>query len=59
MLAGTVVIYALGVIQLSLIARLSIFKSIAVGVLPFLIGDSLKIIAAALITYKIKDRVRI
>jgi len=56
--AGMIVIYVFGVIQLSFIARLSINKSILVGVLPFLIGDGLKIIAAALIILKIRDKMR-
>ncbi|MBL7203048.1 MAG: biotin transporter BioY [Desulfobacteraceae bacterium] len=59
MVIGTVVIYLFGVIQLSLIARLSIDKAITVGALPFLIGDTLKIVVAALIAVKIRDRVRI
>jgi len=59
MVIGTAVIYLFGVIQLSLIARLSIDKAITVGVLPFLIGDTLKIAVAALIAVKIRDRVGI
>jgi biotin transport system substrate-specific component len=58
MVAGMIVIYVFGVIQLSFIAKLSINKSILVGVLPFLIGDGLKIIAAALIILKIRDKIR-
>jgi len=58
MVAGMIVIYVFGVIQLSFIAKLSIDKSISVGVLPFLIGDALKIIAAALITLKIRDNIK-
>ncbi len=34
-------------------------KAITVGVLPFLIGDTLKIAVAALIAVKIRDRVKI
>ena len=59
MVAGLIVIYTLGVIQLSLIAKLSFKKAVSVGVLPFLMGDALKIIAAALITLKIKDKIHI
>jgi len=58
MLIGLMVIYLFGVIQLSFIAKLSIKKSISVGALPFLIGDALKITAAALISLKIRDKVR-
>ncbi len=59
MAVGLIVVYLLGVIQLSFIAKFSINKSISVGVLPFLIGDALKLILAALITLKIRDKVRI
>ncbi|MFH1349380.1 MAG: biotin transporter BioY [Pseudomonadota bacterium] len=55
--AGTIAIYLLGVIQLSIIAELSLKKALSVGVLPFLIGDVLKIIAAALISLKIQDKI--
>jgi biotin transport system substrate-specific component len=54
--AGTVVIYLLGVIQLILIARFSMNQAITVGVLPFLIGDALKIGVAVLITMKLRSR---
>ncbi len=57
MVAGTVVIYLFGVLQLMMIARLSMDKAIAVGVLPFLIGDALKIAAAVFITVKLRDRI--
>ena len=59
MVAGMIVIYVFGVIQLSFIAKLSINRSISVGVLPFLIGDAFKIIAAAIIALKIRDKIEI
>ena len=59
MVVGTIIIYLLGVTQLSLIAKLSFYKSISAGVLPFLIGDAVKIIAAALITLRLMDKVKI
>ena len=55
--AGTAVIYALGVLQLSLVARLSPAKALAVGVLPFLIGDAVKIVLTALIALKLRERI--
>lgn len=58
MVAGMICIYVFGVIQLSFIAKLPFNKSISVGVLPFLIGDALKIIAAAIITLKIRDKIK-
>lgn len=59
MLAGTAVVYALGVLQLVLVGKLSLEKAAAVGVLPFLPGDALKIAAAAVITLKVRDRIQI
>ena len=46
MVAGTAVIYALGVSWLKILTGMSWEKTIAVGMLPFLIGDALKIAAA-------------
>jgi biotin transport system substrate-specific component len=46
MVAGTLVIYAFGVTWLKLITGMSFSKAFAVGMLPFLIGDALKIAAA-------------
>ena len=54
LVAGTIVIYLLGVAQLCLVARLSLSKAVSVGVLPFLIGDVLKIVAAAYVVKRIK-----
>jgi biotin transport system substrate-specific component len=54
--AGTAVLYALGVLQLSLVARLAPAKALAVGVIPFLPGDVLKILLTALVTLKLRDR---
>jgi len=54
LLMGNVVIYTLGVLQLSLVAHLSLVKAILVGVVPFLIGDLLKLITAALIAIKLR-----
>ena len=59
MAAGFVVVYVLGVAQLSFIAKLSVQKSVSVGVLPFVIGDVAKLIVAALVTLKVRDRIRI
>ena len=59
MLAGTAAVYTLGVLQLVLIGKLSVEKAAAVGVLPFLPGDALKIAAASVIVMKVKDHVRL
>jgi biotin transport system substrate-specific component len=53
------VIYLFGVTQLSFVAKLTLKKAITVGVLPFLIGDALKIIVATLITLKLRDKIKL
>jgi biotin transport system substrate-specific component len=47
MALGNVVIYVFGVAGLMLLAHMSLGKAIALGVLPFLIGDVIKILLAA------------
>ncbi len=59
MLAGGVVVYTLGVLQLMVVAGLSPSKAVTAGVLPFVPGDVLKILAAAAIALKIRDRIRL
>ncbi len=54
LVVGEVVVYTLGVIQLTLAARLTLSKAFAVGVLPFLLGDFLKIILTAWIGLKLR-----
>jgi biotin transport system substrate-specific component len=56
LVAGTLLLYALGVFQLSLVARLSPQKALAVGLLPFLAGDAVKILLTAWIALKLRDR---
>lgn len=46
MLAGTLIIYAFGVAWLKVVTGMSFYKAVGVGMLPFLIGDALKIAAA-------------
>jgi len=45
--AGTLIIYACGVAWLSILVG-SLSKAIALGIVPFLAGDALKLVAAAL-----------
>lgn len=52
---GFLIVYGLGVAQLSLVAKISISKAIAAGVLPFLVGDAIKAVVAALIGYKVRE----
>ncbi|GAI21252.1 unnamed protein product, partial [marine sediment metagenome] len=51
---GTIILYIIGITQLSLITGIGIKKAIVVGMLPFLPGDILKIIAASFIASKLK-----
>jgi len=59
MLIGMVIIYTIGVVQLSFVAKLSLLKAATVGVLPFLPGDILKIILAAIVSVKLKNRIKV
>jgi len=56
---GNLVIYTLGVAQLSLAAHLSISKALLVGVVPFLVGDLLKLVTATLIALKLRNKIKI
>ncbi len=46
MIAGTIVIYACGVAWLKTLTGMTLAKTLAVGMYPFLIGDAIKIAAA-------------
>ena len=59
MLAGNAVIYALGVPVLALVAGFSPRAAVAAGVVPFLLGDAAKILAATAllpVTQRFVDR---
>ena len=47
MVCGTVVLYACGVAWLKIVTGMTPAKAVAVGLLPFLVGDAIKIAAAA------------
>jgi biotin transport system substrate-specific component len=49
MALGNLVIYAFGVAGLMVIAHMSLSKALALGVLPFLSGDAIKILLAAVL----------
>ena len=57
MTAGIAVVYAIGIIQLMVVAQLSLTKALAVGLLPPLPGDIAKIVVAALICRKVRGRI--
>ncbi len=48
MLCGSLVIYAFGVSWLAVAAQLSLLDAIAKGLLPFVIGDAIKMVLAAI-----------
>ena len=54
MIGGLAVIYLLGVMQLSFVANMTLQQAVAVGMLPFLAGDAIKIVAALIVA----DRIR-
>ena len=54
MALGELVVYAFGVVQLSLVAGMPLDKAVYLGALLFVPGDVLKIAAAALIARKIE-----
>lgn len=59
MILGTVIIYAAGVPWLKIVTNMSFNKALAVGMYPFLIGDAIKIIAAAFIARSLRATVKI
>jgi biotin transport system substrate-specific component len=59
LLVGELIIYTFGVLQLSIVADLSITKSIFAGALPFIPGDLLKLAAAIIIGYKLRSQFRV
>jgi len=59
MICGTFVLYACGATWLKILTGMTWSKILAVGILPFLIGDGLKIVAAAAIARAIRPIVRI
>ncbi|MEA4925532.1 MAG: biotin transporter BioY [Syntrophomonadaceae bacterium] len=55
--AGNLVVYTLGTIQLALVTHYSLLKSLLVGVVPFLPGDLLKLLAAAGLGLKLRQNI--
>lgn len=58
LIAGNLVIYTLGTIQLAVVGNFSWVKALLVGVVPFLIGDFFKLLAAAWLTFKLRQHIR-
>ena len=58
MLIGMLLIYVLGCSWLSLTAHMSFQKALTVGTLPFIPGDVLKIALAALVAFRLRNRIK-
>ena len=59
LVAGNLVIYTLGTLQLSLVAHFTLLKALLVGVIPFLPGDLLKLLTAAWLALKLRQNIRL
>lgn len=59
MICGTGIIYVFGVAWLKILTRMTLSKAIAVGVYPFLLGDTLKIAAAVPIAKALRPVIRV
>jgi biotin transport system substrate-specific component len=58
MAIGMLIIYFIGSLQLAYVAKISFRKALTVGVLPFIPGDIIKILLAAIIASRLKDRIK-
>lgn len=59
MICGTLVLYACGVSWLKMISGMPLAKTLMLGMYPFLIGDALKIAAAAAIARALRPVIRV
>ncbi len=59
MVIGSVIVYACGVPWLKAVTSMSFEKALTVGMVPFLIGDALKIAAAAFMAKTLRPLVRL
>ncbi len=59
MVVGSLFIYACGIFWLKTVTGMSWTKALSVGMLPFLIGDTLKILAAAAIAKALRPIIKI
>lgn len=57
MVIGFLVLYTIGILQLSVVAKLGFAKALSVGMIPFLIGDAVKIAVATFVTLKLRKRI--
>lgn len=58
-IGGIIVVYAFGILWLNYVTKLGISKAIIFGALPFIPGDIIKIIVAALITKRLGKHIKL
>ncbi|MFC1540690.1 biotin transporter BioY [Candidatus Margulisiibacteriota bacterium] len=58
MLVGLAVLFITGTIQLAVVMHISLTKAVALGVLPFILGDIIKLLAAATIYQRVQKQAR-
>ena len=59
MICGTIVLYACGVAWLKILTAMTLTKTLTVGMYPFLIGDAIKIAAAALLAKALRPVIHV
>ena len=59
MTVGHLFLYALGIVQLMVVAKLTLAKALAVGLLPIIPGGILKIVMAAMICLKVREHIKL
>lgn len=59
MIGGTLIIYVFGIAWLMVVTGMSLVKTLAVGMFPFLIGDGLKIAAAVPVARALRPVIKV
>jgi biotin transport system substrate-specific component len=59
MISGSIILYACGITGLKLVTGMTLAKAFAVGMFPFLLGDAVKIAAAAAIAKTMRPIIRV
>ena len=57
-IGGVITVYATGLVQLAIVTRLPLQTAFAVGVLPFIAGDIVKVLTASVIAVRIRNTLR-
>jgi len=58
MLVGLAILFTTGTVQLAFVMHISLEKAVALGVLPFIPGDIIKLLAAATISQRVQKQAR-